>query len=143
MNNLNFIKRTFVFVLLLAFISCAHIRTTNEEKMLTLASALTKLSAAVESTVRYKNPPPGLSDEELLALATQHDPTLLQQFADYTVRIYQENRHSIVLICTKDGDRALLEDTNCTPEVDRHHWEETPPKPCEFTLSVPAVCRDQ
>jgi hypothetical protein len=44
------------------------------------ASALTKLSAAVESTVRYKNPPTGLDDRELLALSTRHDPALLDNF---------------------------------------------------------------
>ena len=48
----------------------------DREEMYIKASALTKLSAAVESTVRYKNPPPGLNDRELLTLATRHDPAL-------------------------------------------------------------------
>jgi hypothetical protein len=49
-------------------------RGPDSEEMYVKASALTKLSAAVESTVRYKNPPPDLGDSELLELATRHDP---------------------------------------------------------------------
>jgi hypothetical protein len=50
----------------------------DSEEMYIKDSALTKLSAAVESTIRYKNPAPDLSDSELLALATKHDPILLE-----------------------------------------------------------------
>ncbi|MEW5858673.1 MAG: hypothetical protein AB1861_15010 [Cyanobacteriota bacterium] len=59
-----------VFASILAVIGCAHFGQSHAEKMLTLASALTKLSAAVESTVRYKNPPQNITDTELLEMST-------------------------------------------------------------------------
>ena len=106
------------------------------------ASALTKLSASVESTVRYKNPPENISDEDLLMLATEHDPALLSPFAENSIRIFTENRHSAVLICTKDGTSALLEDTACTAALDKQRWQITA-DPCKFTLDLNLLCTSQ
>ena len=104
------------------------------------ASALTKLSAAVESTVRYKNPPTGLNERELLTLATRHDPALLDNFKDYTVRVLRQSRHSVVLVCDTTGTRALLEDAGCSGPMDRHRWMGEKPEPCEFTIDTTEVC---
>jgi hypothetical protein len=103
------------------------------------ASALTKLSAAVESTVRYKNPPSGLDERDLLMLATRHDPVLLDNFKGYIVRVLRERRHSVVLVCDTSGTRALLEDAGCTGPMDRHRWMGKP-EPCEFTTNIVEVC---
>ena len=111
----------------------------DSEEMYIKASELTKLSAAVESTVRYKNPPPDLNDSELLALATRHDPVLLENFKDYKVRVLRQDRHSAVLVCDATGGRALLEDTGCTGPMDRNRWMEKP-APCEFSIDTRTVC---
>lgn len=60
-------KRYLVFLvsMLLIISGCAAKSTVEQERMFTLASALTKLSPAVEATVRYENPDKNLSDEEL------------------------------------------------------------------------------
>ncbi len=107
------------------------------------ASALTKLSAAVESTVRYKNPPTGLNERELLTLATRHDPALVDNFKDYTVRVLRQSRHSVVLVCDTTGTRALLEDAGCSGPMDRHRWMGEKPEPCEFTIDTAEVCMKQ
>jgi hypothetical protein len=111
----------------------------DREEMYIKASALTKLSAAVESTVRYKNPPLGLSDRQLLTLATRHDPALLDNFKGYSVRVLRQARHSIVLVCDTSGTRALLEDVGCSGPMDRHRWMGKA-EPCEFTIDTAAVC---
>ena len=111
--------------------------------MYILGSALTKLSAAVESTVRYKDPEDRISDAELLILATRHDPGLLEPFADYTVLVLRQDKHALVLVCTKDGNIGLLEDAGCSSELDRHLWKEEPPKRCEFTVKVQEACPAQ
>ena len=108
--------------------------------MYVLGSALTKLSASVEATVRYDDPPLGIGDTELLALATNHDPGLLAPFSDYTVRVSRQYGHAIVLNCDKKGMVALMEDAGCSSELDRHLWKDDPPKRCEFTLNVREVC---
>ena len=112
----------------------------DREEMYIRAAMLTKLSAAVESTVRYKNPPPDLSETELLAVATRHDPVLLENFKGYTVRVLRQERHSIVLVCDRTGARALLEDAGCSGSMDRARWMDAS-EPCEFSLDTAAVCK--
>ena len=114
-------------------------KNLNNEAMLTKASQLTKLSTAVESTVRYKNPPAGLDEQGLLKIATQHDPQLLENFSDYKVRVLVMERHSAVLVCTKDGKRGLLEDAACTVAFDQHLWKDAN-RPCEFTQDIKTAC---
>jgi hypothetical protein len=105
-----------------------------------LASALTKLSAAVESAVGFKDPPVTLSDADLLVFATQHDPALRAPFDSYRLRILRRDPHAAVLVCTSDGRQALLEDAGCSAALDAHRWKDAPPTPCEFTMNVAAVC---
>jgi hypothetical protein len=111
----------------------------DREEMYIKASALTKLSAAVESTVRYKNPPSDLSESQLLTLATRHDPVLLENFNGYKVRVLRQDRHSAVLVCDSTGAHALLEDAGCTGPMDRHRWMEKS-EPCEFSVNLSGVC---
>jgi hypothetical protein len=111
----------------------------DPEEMYSQASALTKLSAAVESTVRYKNPPSELGESELLVLATRHDPVLLKNFKNYKVRVLREARHSVVLVCDASGTRALLEDAGCTGPMDRERWKDKS-EPCEFSIDTEKIC---
>jgi hypothetical protein len=111
----------------------------DAEEMYIRASALTKLSAAVESAVRYKNPPSDLGEQELVVFATRHDPVLLENFRDYKVRVLRRERHSVVLVCNAAGTRALLEDAGCTGPMDRARWKEQP-EPCEFSVDPDTAC---
>ncbi|MGH8763028.1 MAG: hypothetical protein ACREUR_07315 [Nitrosospira sp.] len=126
----------------LSFLSgCASSQKySDSEEMYIKASALTKLSAAVESTVRYKNPPSELDESELLTLATRHDPVLLENFRDYKVRVLSRDRHSVVLVCDASGTRALLEDAGCTGPMDRERWKGKQ-EPCKFSIDTKALCR--
>ena len=132
----------FLLILLISFslFGCPGKRAIDPEQMMVLGSALTKLSAATESAVRYKNPPEDLNDWDLIVFATQHDASLRAPFEDYAVRVKKENRHAILLVCSKDRQQALLEDSNCTAKLDKHLWEGEPVKPCEFTVSPLEVC---
>lgn len=120
--------------------ACAMNVSVDKDRMYILSSQLTKLSAAVESTVRYKNPPASLDEQGLLKLATQHDPGLLEAFSQFQVHARSSQRHSVVLICTEDGLHALLEDAACTPALDRQHWRDAPGQRCEFTIETVTVC---
>jgi hypothetical protein len=120
--------------------SCASGREQiDAEEMYIRASALTKLSAAVESAVRYKNPPSDLEEQELLVFSTRHDPVLLENFKGYKIRVLRRERHSVVLVCNATGARALLEDAGCTGPMDRARWKEQP-QPCEFSINTASVC---
>ena len=133
-------KNVTVLLPILLFTGCALTNADESKKMHTLASALTKLSTAVESSVRFKSPPEGISDEDLLAMATQHDPQLLRPFSPYRLKVLREQQHAIVLVCTQDGEQALLEDAGCTAKLDVHLWKITPPKLCAFTLRAEQAC---
>lgn len=127
--------------LLVASAGCTISRAAEAEKMYVLGSALTKLSASVEATVRYEYPPEGISDKELLALSTKHDPGLMEPFVDYILRVSQQDGHAVVLVCDKEEKVGLLEDAGCSSEMDKHLWKETPLRPCEFTITVRDVCQ--
>lgn len=121
-----------VLLFLVGLSACEVTSHTNDEYY-ELATALTKLSAAVESAVRYKNPPKGLSDQELIAFSVQHDPSLTDAFDGYVVKASMQDRHALLLVC-EDESLALLEDLGCSKELDSHRWKE--PGECQFALSA-------
>jgi hypothetical protein len=112
----------------------------SERDMNFAASALTKLSAAVDATVRFNKSSENLADAELLRLSASDDPSLLTPFEHYSLRVLRSGRRSVVLVCEPDGGKALLEDAGCTPKLDRHHWQSVPVAACDFTLDVIAAC---
>lgn len=127
-------------IIIVLICACRGEALSNEEVMLPLASATTKLSAAVESTCRYKQPPAGTRDAALIARATAHDPTLVRPFVDFVVKARCEERHGLVLVCSANGEKALLEDSGCTGAFDRHAWREESAAPCEYRLAILQIC---
>jgi hypothetical protein len=136
----NNVKYFVCFVALLTMTGCVCAKKIDGEGMYPLGAALTKLSSAVESAVRYKNPPADLNDAELLAFATSHDPTLLAPFQQYSVLVLRADRHAIVLVCSDDKAVGLIEDAGCTTPMDLHLWERIPLPACAFTLQPSVVC---
>jgi len=112
----------------------------SAQEMNYLASALTKVSAAVDATARYRRPADGLSEAELLQLSTAHDPALMRPFDGLTVRVLRDGRDSAVLVCEAQGGKALLEDAGCTAKLDQHRWNSGSVDRCDFTLDVKLVC---
>lgn len=128
-------------VALLALLGCASNTPAPEaEAMLTQAAALTKLAAAAESAVRYRHAPKDLADRDLLQWASAHDPALLAPFARNTLKVLRQGRHAIVLVCSEDGNTALLEDAGCSARLDKQLWRDAPGAPCAFTLAPATAC---
>ncbi|PCI37675.1 MAG: hypothetical protein COB46_13185 [Rhodospirillaceae bacterium] len=135
------IKTTALFFVSIMASACFHTGSTDEETMLGLASALTKVSAATNSAVRYKHPPADLKDRALLDFATAHNPSLLNKFEGYVLKARQSGKSSSVLVCDEQGKTALIEDTGCTAKLDVHLWQSDPLKACEYDLDIKAVCK--
>ena len=129
-----------ISIVFLFFFGCASSNAFSEREMNELGAALIKLSSAVESGVRYKGIEETLSDKEILALSTTHDPSLLDPFLDYKLRVKVQNKHAAVLVCSENGSKALLEDAGCTARMELHRWKEQPLSPCEFSLDLNKVC---
>lgn len=127
-----------VVIVGVALAGCRSAAYREKESVMPLGSRLTKVTMAVESAVQYKHPPAEARDEELLKIATAHDPSLLEPFKNHRLRAENRGGRGIVLLCTKDG-KALFEDVGCTAKMDKHQWES--PVGCEFTLDVSEVCR--
>lgn len=123
----------------LFLLSGCAVSAADNETMYRLGSALTKLSASVQATV-YKKVDSTLTDEALLLIATQHDPELLVPFDRYRLRARIDHQHAVVLVCSANADRALLEDAGCTAKLDRHLWADLDALPCTFTLVLERVC---
>ena len=134
-------KTIFIFfcALIISVAGCGKKDQIDEKEMYRLASSLTKLAKVVEATVRYKKPPEKISDSDLLKLACERDPKLLEPFKKYTVKVHKEKRHAIVLVCTSNGKRGLLEDAGCTAKMDKHLWKSS--VACKFTLKVKNICK--
>lgn len=131
-------KFCFVFAALLN--GCASVTTSdNSELMYIKASPLTKLTAAVEATLRIDKPSATLSDQELLELSTKDDPELLEPFKGYILKVNKDFNHIILLVCNAEGTKGLLEDAGCTYALDKHLWQSV--LPCKFTLRSENLCK--
>ncbi len=128
-------------LLILASLLCGcALGQKPQQEMLIRASALTKVATALEAAVRFGDTPEDLSEVELLRRATAHDPDLLTPFQDYSLRARRAGIFSSVLMCSKDGNAALLEDAGCTPKFDEHLWERSPQLLCVFQLDLAKTC---
>ncbi|MBY0269114.1 MAG: hypothetical protein K2X06_04500 [Burkholderiales bacterium] len=133
-------KIRFASLLLAALVWGCALGQSPQQEMLIKASALTKVAAALEASVRFGNATPDFSETELLNYATSHDPDLLAPFQDYVLRARRIDNFSSVLMCSKDGQTALLEDAGCSPKFDEHLWEKSPPLPCDFQINLANTC---
>ncbi len=113
---------------------------STEREMNYLASAMTKLSAAVDTKVRYEDFPASASSEELLRSVAKDDPQLMKNFDGRVLRVLREGEDSAVLLCEPGPGRPLLEDAGCTARLDVHRWSTPGSQRCEFTLNVKAIC---
>jgi hypothetical protein len=129
-----------LIVSLVGTASMAFSQRPDPDEMYPLASAAQRLATAVQGAVAYKNPPPDLSEEELLEFATKHDPRLLAPYGDRRIRVTRFDKASAILICERGEDRAVIEDSGCTADTDAHHWQSDEPLPCEFTLPIQKLC---
>jgi hypothetical protein len=111
---------------------------TTEEAMFIKASALTKLSTAVEVTINIEEPDKSVSDQEILRISTEDDPSLLEPFKNNVIKINREFGHAVILVCSEDGKQGLLEDAGCTAKMDEYLWNKV--NACAFTILSSSVC---
>ncbi len=121
----------------LLLLGCAS--QPREREINHLASALTKLAAAVDASIRFKRPAENLTEDQLLEFSTAHDPALLQPFQRMNIRVLRDGRSSAVLICEANTGKPLLEDAGCTAEMDVRRWEQ-PARRCKFSLNLRRTC---
>lgn len=124
----------------LALLAGCSSAPVQQEDPAVLARQLQKLSAAMDAYLLYAPRPAGASEELLLAEGTRNDPGLLAAFSGYRLRLAREQPRALLMVCTRDGKQALMEDVGCTPKLDKRLWEQGN-APCEFTLEIKEACQ--
>ncbi|MBN1962232.1 MAG: hypothetical protein JW841_14950 [Deltaproteobacteria bacterium] len=111
-------KLSAVLILMGMLTSCACFRSPNYSEIATKVANLSFFIAL-----------PQVIDTDPI-----YTETLVELRSDYKVKFRQLNSTTyVLLICTKDGTRALMEDLNCTPQrVDGRYWEDQNVHQCTF-----------
>ena len=113
--------------------------TYKAEEMNRLEIAMRRLGAAVEGVLWTD----ASQNTDFIAKACGTDPSLCKALGNNTLYAKVVDGHAVLLLCTPDGKRALVEDIACTPTPDYKAWAEKD-APCEFTLpdqTVRSACR--
>lgn len=104
-----------------------------------LSTKMVNLSSAVDTHFSTLPGRPSGSDEQILKEATRRDERLMApEFKPYTLRVDYQNPYAVILLCSKDGKQAIMEDAGCSAVLDR---QVNQPATCEFTLTVNQVCQ--
>ncbi len=132
-----------VGVIVVLLYACSHIcnpgYALDQAGMKKLSSHAIFLTSAVEALYEAKRVQPGDSDDKILEMATKQDPAETDYFRDFTVKFKQELGHAVVLVCTKDGSQALIEDTQCIAGPDKKPGDSGEVVPCEFSIDTEYV----
>lgn len=119
------------------FLACSSAQ--EPQQMFDKASALTKLTAHVDAAVLYSPTGKLDSDQALFDKAFADNPSLKPQLGTDALRLQRGEKGVVLMACTEDGSKALLEDLSCTPGMDKHPWRDEPDRACTFSLS-PTDC---
>jgi hypothetical protein len=128
---------THITVLLLAACAIPLASAINADERGLLSVKMVNLSSAVDTYFRLLPRDPEGFDDTNLRMSTRHDPSLLEQFANYVLKTQYQDPYAVVLLCTQDGKQAIMEDAGCSARLDR---QVTGDAPCEFTLRVAPEC---
>lgn len=120
--------------------ACTSIAATPDAKERgILSTKMMNLSSAVDTYFESLPEMPFDTNENILKLATRHDPSLLApEFQPYVLKAQYQNPYAVLLLCSKDGKQAIMEDAGCSARLDR---QVTGDAPCAFTLAVQPGCQ--
>lgn len=124
--------------LLAACLTATAAPPDNEERG-RLSTKMVNLSEAVDTYYSRLPKAPDDSDTVIMQNATQHDKRLMAtEFEHYVLKVQYQNPYAVLLLCSKDGKKAIMEDAGCSARLDRQVINDAS---CEFTLHVNQGCR--
>ncbi len=122
----------------LLLVACVTATAPDAEERGILSTKMVNLSAAVDTYFADLPDAPTDSDTVVLHNATLHDKRLLApELERYVLKVQYQNPYAVLLLCSKDGKSAIMEDAGCSARLDR---QVTHVAPCEFTLRVSQGC---
>lgn len=130
-------RKLYFVLFFLLFTACAGaMGNVNEKNMSRAAADLLRLSYAVQGEI-MRGADPGA---DLIALACRRDSALCAAVSEFHISVKRDGDNAVLLLCTMDQRRALIEDIGCTPQIDFKPWEKGD-LPCMFTLDAAEACR--
>jgi hypothetical protein len=129
-----------LFAVLLFIVFYLRAGAGEHEDLQKARGAMRNLSKTMQACYRFEDPPAGLQDRELMEYCTRHNPDLREFYENFTVRFKFDRGYAVVLVCSQDGGRWLMEDLSCTGVMDSPPLDNEPERPCEFSLSAGVVC---
>lgn len=128
-----------VAVLVLSACATPSDATPDAKERGILSTKMVNLSSAIDTYFTDLSKAPTDSDATILQNATRHDKRLLApEFEPYVLKVQYQNPFSVLLLCSKDGKQAIMEDAGCSARLDRQVLHVAP---CEFTLRVSRGCQ--
>lgn len=125
--------------LLLAACAVPIVDAPDSKERGQLSTKMVNLSSAVDTYFADLPEAPIDSDVNILQSATRHDPRLLPtELQSYVLKVQYQNPYAVLLLCSKDGNRTIMEDAGCSARLDR---QVTQTAPCEFTLRITQSCQ--
>lgn len=104
-----------------------------------LSTKMVNLSSAVDTYFVDLTNTPTDDSSTILQNATRHDKRLLApEFKPYMLKVQYQNPYAVLLLCSEDGNRVIMEDAGCSARLDR---QVTHVAPCEFALRVSQGCK--
>jgi len=137
MKSLRFWALVAVSLLIAA---CQHSGADEQEELQKALGAMRNLSKTMEACYNFENPPAHLQGRELLEYCTRHNPGLREFYENFTVKFRFDQGYAVVLVCSQDGSRWLMEDLSCTGVMDSPPIDNEPERLCAFSLDAGGVC---
>jgi hypothetical protein len=135
------LKAWALFTVSLLIASCLHAGAGEHEELQKARGAMRNLSKAMEACYKYENPPDELRGRALLEYCTKHNPRLRDFFENFTLKFKHDQGYAVVLVCSQDGSRWLMEDLSCTGVMDSPPMDNEPERPCELSLDAGNRCQ--
>jgi hypothetical protein len=126
-----------VMAAVVALNACAVDAGSPEEDSIA-ASVLQKVAAQVDDFVANSASVNSMAADEILQKSA--DPKLLGELKNYSLRVIVEGRNSSILMCTRDGARAVAEDAGCSARTDLAYFRQSGISTCARRLSLKQVC---
>lgn len=132
------ISKNLILVLMLSACATSIAAGPSDEERGRLSTHMVNLSSAVDTYFAGLSEVPTDNDADILNKATEHDSRLLApEFKSYLLKPQYQSPYAVLLLCSKDGRQAIMEDAGCSASIDR---QVTYDAPCEFTLHVTEGC---
>lgn len=134
-----------VLAVLMALVACAKCGDgSDREELERLSTVVLRMAQKAQGLLLTREADPARPDElPGKVLAQDGDARGMRDCYQVRATVLRDGKNRprvVMLLCTKDGGRALIERMDCLESARLgQHWQASPLPPCEITFRDPAV----